>query len=96
MAFRWIYCIPRHEHMRTYLLNCNTMSFKFLINQKLLCFVCNLNAGKSCLLSKLTAWYITSDELTNVMKSYELWRINNINAVKSSVKRVFELRCNEL
>ena len=65
------------------------MSFNFLINQKLLCFVCNLNAGKSCLLSKLTAWYITSDELTNVMKSYGLWRINSINIVKYSVKRAF-------
>ena len=66
VAYRWIYCIPRHEHMRTYVRNCNTMSFKFLINQKLVCFVCNLNAGKSCLLSKLTAWYITGDELTRV------------------------------
>ena len=71
------------------------MSFKFLINQKLLCFVCNLNVGKSCLLSKLIAWYITSDELTNVMKSYGLWRIYSINTVKASFKRVFELHCNE-
>ena len=82
--------------MRTHLRKCNTLSVKFLINQKLLCFVCYFNVGKSCLLSKLTAWYITGDELTNVMKSYGLWRINNINTVKSSVKRAFELHCDEL
>ena len=66
-VLRWISGISRIEHMRVHLKNCNTMSFKFLLDQRLLCFISNLKPKYSSLLYNLLLRYMSNNEIKNVM-----------------------------
>ena len=67
-AFKWICGISRIEHIRVYLKNCNTTSFKFLLDQRLVCFISNLKHECSSLLSNLLIYDICLiNEIRNIM-----------------------------
>lgn len=95
-AFRWILGITRYEHMRKHLQKCNTMSFRYLINQRLLVFVSSLSLSSNYLLSKLVCWYRNNEELKCILRDYGLWFVRDINTIKQVVRDAFRRHCEEL
>ena len=88
--------ITRYEHMRKHLQKCNTMSFRYLINQRLLVFVSSLSLSSNHLLSKLVCWYRNNEELKCILRDYGLWFVRDINTIKQVVRDAFRRHCEEL
>ena len=97
-AFRWLFGFGKYESTRLLFYSCNTMSLKFLLDIKLMCFVRHIMDSSHNLLRNLCrfALYTDSFGLHNIFERYQLIMYSSISSINSSVRNAFVTYCNEL
>ena len=97
-AFRWLFNLGKFESTRLLFQSHSTMSMKYLLDMKLLCFVfsCISLGSSSGMLMKTLSQTLIHGDLNKLLKKYHLTLYYNIKDVKRAVHTDFDMYCNDL
>jgi hypothetical protein len=89
MAFRFVFGLRKHDSTRHVFLNCNTMSLKFLFEERVLIFLESLICCENVLLHNLWCWLHSSIWCINLFTQYGLCGRETKSAIKCRVNEAF-------
>jgi hypothetical protein len=92
-AFRWLYNLGKFESTRLLFLKHNTMSMRYLLDLKLLCFIRNMLDSPNGLLRQLCRFALCDNTLSMVFRKYKLTIYNCTTNIKQSVLDGFFAYC---
>ena len=94
-AFKWLFNMKKYDSTRLLFLECQTMSMKFLLNMRFLCFVQSLACGANSLLKALAFHVSCKESVCKLFSSYGLNKYSDLKNVKSVVNAAFISYCSE-
>ena len=95
IAFRWLFNLGKFESTRLLFSQCNTMSARFLLDLKLMCFVRRIWFSPHLLLKNLCRFAMHNGSLNTVFHRYSLIILNSIDVIRASVFDAFEVYCDD-
>ncbi len=98
-AFRWLFNRKKFESTRLLFLQCDTMSAKYLLDLKLMCFVRRLVCSSNLLLRNLCCFAFCGttrpNSLSAIFRRYNLIMFNRIDTIRAAVFDSFLSYCME-
>jgi hypothetical protein len=96
MAFRFVYGLRKHDSTRNVFLMCNTMSLKYLFEERVLLFLDSLKQCNNVLMRNLWCWVHVSDWHRMFLTRYGLCGLENSRVIRSHVRLAFVDYCNNI
>ena len=96
MAFRFVFGLNKHDSTRHALQCCNTMSIKFLFDERLLVFFHNLSQCESDLLHNLWCYMFRSKRYCKLFTQYCLCGLETKRCLRMCLKTAFNNYCDNL
>jgi hypothetical protein len=94
-AFRWLFGLSKFVSTRLLFLQCKTMSLKFLLDCRLMCFFQSIIQSSNVLVKCLSLCSLCEGNCFKAcFERYELFYISNKDAVKCRVESMFNEYCN--
>ena len=98
-AFRWLFSPKRFDSTRLLFLQCDTMSAKYLLDLKLMCFVRRLFCFSNLLLKNLCYYSMCGTSRRNdvnvILRWYNLIMFSRVDSIRAAVFDSFLNYCME-
>jgi exonuclease III len=94
-AFRWLFNMKKYDSTRLLFLECQTMSMKFLLNMRFLCFIQSIACGGNRLLKALAYHARCKESVCTLFHRYDLNIYSDISNVRSVVNAAFIDYCSQ-
>ena len=95
-AFRWLFNYRKYDSICWLFYDHNTMSMRYLLDLKLLCFICNTMSCPNMLLRMLSKCLILNGNIGITYRKYGFTLYDNDACIKCAVHKAFFYYCNRI
>jgi hypothetical protein len=96
MAFRFVFGLRKFDSTRLVFQMCNTMSLKYLFDERVLLFLDCVKSNDNALLHNLWCWIRTREWFFQLLARYDLLGVENRFTIRRHVSKAFEDYCDNI
>jgi hypothetical protein len=96
MAFRYVYGLRKFDSTRLVLQMCNTMSLKYLFDERVLLFLDCVKHSNNVLLHNLWCWIHMREPSLQLLARYYLLGVENRHTIRLRVCKAFDDYCDSI
>jgi hypothetical protein len=96
MAFRFVFGLRKFDSTRHVFQMCNTMSLKYLFDERVLLFLDCVKLSDNALLHNLWCWIRMREWFLQLLTRYDLLGVENRHTIRLHVSKAFEDYCDNI